>query len=89
MDNITKEYRIYRNNKERVKDALIPNHKNKTFYALNDVSITAHKGDIIGLVGINGSGKSTLSNIIGGSLSNTSGNIENMVKSALSQLMQA
>ncbi|ANZ34073.1 teichoic acids export ABC transporter ATP-binding subunit TagH [Staphylococcus carnosus] len=76
MENITKEYRIYRNNKERVKDALIPNHKNKTFYALNDVSMTAYKGDIIGLVGINGSGKSTLSNIIGGSLSNTSGEIE-------------
>ncbi|WP_412519426.1 teichoic acids export ABC transporter ATP-binding subunit TagH [Staphylococcus simulans] len=76
MDNITKEYRIYRNNKERIKDALIPNHKNKTFYALKDVSMTAYKGDIIGLVGINGSGKSTLSNIIGGSLSNTAGSIE-------------
>lgn len=35
-----------------------------------------HEGDVIGLVGINGSGKSTLSNMIGGSISPTSGNIE-------------
>ena len=73
---MTKEYRIYRNNKERIKDALIPKNKNNTFFALDDVSITTHEGDVIGLVGINGSGKSTLSNMIGGSISPTSGNIE-------------
>ena len=38
IDHVSKEYRIYRNNKERMKDALIPKHKNKTFYALNDLS---------------------------------------------------
>ena len=31
IKNVTKEYRIYRTNKERMKDALIPKHKNKTF----------------------------------------------------------
>ena len=76
INNVTKEYRIYRNNKERIKDALIPKNKNNTFFALDDVSITTHEGDVIGLVGINGSGKSTLSNMIGGSISPTSGNIE-------------
>lgn len=76
INNVTKEYRIYRNNKERIKDALIPKNKNNTFFALDDVSITAHEGDVVGLVGINGSGKSTLSNMIGGSISPTSGNIE-------------
>ncbi|MCU5746913.1 teichoic acids export ABC transporter ATP-binding subunit TagH [Staphylococcus sp. SQ8-PEA] len=75
IDHVTKEYRIYRNNKERMKDALIPKHKNKTFYALNDLSLTAYEGDVIGLVGINGSGKSTLSNMIGGSLMPTSGKV--------------
>ena len=40
------------------------------------MSITAYEGDVIGLVGINGSGKSTLSNMIGGSLSPSSGNID-------------
>lgn len=76
IDHVSKEYRIYRNNKERMKDALIPKHKNKTFYALNDLSLTAYEGDVIGLVGINGSGKSTLSNMIGGSLMPTHGKIK-------------
>lgn len=76
IENVTKEYRIYRNNKERLKDVLLPFHENKTFYALNDLSLTAYEGDVIGLVGINGSGKSTLSNMIGGSLSPTSGVIK-------------
>ncbi len=64
IKNVTKEYRIYRTNKERMKDGLIPKHKNKTFFALDDISLKAYEGDVIGLVGINGSGKSTLSNII-------------------------
>ena len=34
MDNITKEYRIYRNNKERIKDALIPNPVSYTHLTL-------------------------------------------------------
>lgn len=59
-----------------MKDALIPKHKNKTFFALDDISLKAYEGDVIGLVGINGSGKSTLSNIIGGSLSPTVGKVD-------------
>lgn len=88
IKNVTKEYRIYRNNKERIKDALIPKNKNNTFFALDDVSITAHEGDVIGLVGINGSGKSTLSNMIGGSISQLLEILNVMVKSASSQSMQ-
>lgn len=76
IENVTKEYRIYRNNKERLKDVLLPFHKNKTFYALDNLSLKAYEGDVIGLVGINGSGKSTLSNMIGGSLSPTDGSIK-------------
>ena len=88
INNVTKEYRIYRNNKERIKDALIPKNKNNTFFALDDVSITAHEGDVIGLVGINGSGKSTLSNMIGGSISLLLEILNVMVKSVSSQSMQ-
>ncbi|HHR5783649.1 teichoic acid export protein ATP-binding subunit, partial [Xanthomonas citri pv. citri] len=49
IKNVTKEYRIYRTNKERMKDALIPKHKNKTFFALDDISLKAYEGDVIGL----------------------------------------
>ncbi|MGK9045085.1 teichoic acids export ABC transporter ATP-binding subunit TagH [Mammaliicoccus vitulinus] len=76
INNLTKEYKIFRSNKERLKDVFIPKHKSKRFSALQDITFTAYEGDIIGLVGINGSGKSTLSNIIGGSLQPTSGEIE-------------
>jgi teichoic acid transport system ATP-binding protein len=31
IEHVSKEYRIYRNNKERIKDVLVPFHKNKTF----------------------------------------------------------
>ena len=43
--------------------------------ALNDVSITACSGKIMGLVGVNGAGKSTLMNILGGIYTNDSGKI--------------
>lgn len=43
IKNVTKEYRIYRNNKERLKDVLLPFHENKTFYALNDLSLKAYE----------------------------------------------
>ncbi len=76
INNLTKEYKIFRNNKERLKDVFLPKHQSQRFLALNDISFTAYEGDIIGLVGINGSGKSTLSNIIGGSLQPTDGIIE-------------
>ncbi|KAF2411435.1 teichoic acid export protein ATP-binding subunit, partial [Microbacterium sp. B35-04] len=33
IEHVTKEYRIYRTNKDRIKDALIPKNKNKTFFA--------------------------------------------------------
>jgi len=34
--------------------------------ALDDVSFSAHPGEILGLVGVNGAGKSTMMNILGG-----------------------
>lgn len=76
IKNLTKEYKVFRNNKERLKDLFIPNNKTKRFYALKDITLTANEGDIIGLVGINGSGKSTLSNIIGGSVPQSEGYIK-------------
>ena len=41
--------------------------------AVTDVTLIAHKGLVLGLVGENGSGKSTLSSMIAGVYSPTSG----------------
>ncbi|MBE6617572.1 MAG: ATP-binding cassette domain-containing protein [Ruminococcaceae bacterium] len=44
-------------------------------YALDDVSFTVNKGEIVGFLGPNGAGKSTAMNIITGYLSSTSGEV--------------
>lgn len=43
--------------------------------ALEDVSLTLHKGDFVTVIGSNGSGKSTLMNVISGSYATESGSI--------------
>ncbi|MCP4381935.1 MAG: sugar ABC transporter ATP-binding protein [Hyphomicrobiales bacterium] len=44
--------------------------------ALDDVSITVHAGEVLGLVGVNGAGKSTLMNVLGGIYLPDAGTIE-------------
>lgn len=51
-------------------------HRNlhfKSFLALKDVSVSIHKGEVFGIVGLNGSGKSTLLKVISGVLKPTRG----------------
>ncbi|MGP7818554.1 teichoic acids export ABC transporter ATP-binding subunit TagH [Niallia sp. 01092] len=76
VKNLTKRYKLYTSNKERLFDIFLPKSYGEPFYALRDVSFEADKGDTIGFVGINGSGKSTLSNIIAGIVPETSGTVE-------------
>lgn len=45
-------------------------------YALDDVSFSVEKGEVVGLLGPNGAGKSTAMNIMTGFLSSTSGTVE-------------
>ena len=48
----------------------------KSFFALQDVTLQIHKGEIFGIVGLNGSGKSTLLKIISGIMKPTTGSVE-------------
>ncbi|WP_240374913.1 teichoic acids export ABC transporter ATP-binding subunit TagH [Bacillus piscicola] len=73
---ITKKFKLYANQSERIKDLFLPRSYGEEFFALRDVSFEADKGDIVGLIGVNGSGKSTLSNIIAGIVPETSGEIQ-------------
>ncbi|MCB5239917.1 teichoic acids export ABC transporter ATP-binding subunit TagH [Niallia circulans] len=76
VKNLTKKYKLYANNSEKLKDIFLPKNYGESFYALRNVSFEAEHGDVIGFVGVNGSGKSTLSNIIAGIVPPTSGEVE-------------
>lgn len=45
------------------------------FWALKDITLSVHKGETLGIVGLNGSGKSTLLKIVAGVLCPTVGDI--------------
>lgn len=72
---ISKTYKMYKNQNEKLKDFLFAKSYGKEFFALRELTFKVEKGDIVGLVGINGSGKSTLAEILGGITSPTEGGI--------------
>ncbi|MFT8870770.1 MAG: teichoic acids export ABC transporter ATP-binding subunit TagH [Sporolactobacillus sp.] len=80
---VTKIYKMYTRNSEKLLDLISPRSHGKAFYALEDISFEAEQGDVIGIIGVNGSGKSTLSNIIAGVIPPTAGTITVHGESAL------
>ena len=87
LHQITKKYKLYKNNMERFLDLATPLSYGEPFYALHNVDFQAQKGDVIGFIGINGSGKSTLLNIIAGIIPETNGTME--VKGSISLIAVA
>jgi len=86
VNNLSKCYQIYDAPRDRLKQFIIPRvrrlagltHRQyfREFWALKDVSFEIKKGETVGIVGRNGSGKSTLLQILCGTLSPSSGNVE-------------
>lgn len=66
IKNVSKYYKLYKDPKDRLKEALSPFKKiyHQKFYATNNISLDIKKGEVIGIVGKNGSGKSTLLKLI-------------------------
>lgn len=59
---------------------------NKTFLAIDSVSFSVKKGEVLGVIGLNGSGKTTLLRLISGIYQPDSGSIK--INGKLSPLMQ-
>lgn len=89
VDHVKKAYKLYDNNKQRLKEALFPRSSKRyyrEFLALDDVSFNVAKGDIVGIIGTNGSGKSTILKIITGVLQATNGIVQ--VNGRISALLE-
>jgi len=84
--NVTKRYKLYKNEKERFKAVFFKGIKPKMKIAINDVSFRINKGESVALFGKNGAGKSTLLKMITGVLYPTEGEI--VVNGRVSALLE-
>lgn len=77
--NVTMQYRMSNDRVSNLKEYLIKRLKNNLefeyFTALDDVSFSVRKGEVLGLIGHNGAGKSTILKVISGIVRPTKGSI--------------
>ncbi|MBQ9252010.1 MAG: ABC transporter ATP-binding protein [Clostridia bacterium] len=70
VDHVSMNFRMNVNHTTSMKEWVIAKLKRKLqyqdFFALNDVSFSVQRGEIVGIIGTNGSGKSTLLKVISG-----------------------
>ena len=77
VKNVSKLYKLYDKNWDRVKDALGLSRapKYREHYALHNLDFDVKRGETVGFIGTNGAGKSTILKIITGVLSPTEGEV--------------
>lgn len=73
VKNITKIYKIYKNNIDRLKEIFFNRNYHKEFVSNKNISFDLYKGETLGIIGVNGAGKSTILKIIAGVINPTSG----------------
>ena len=76
VKNITKIYKIYKSNFDRLKEIFLKKTCHKEFIANKDVSFDLYEGETLGIIGVNGAGKSTILKMIAGVIVPTSGEIK-------------
>ena len=75
VKNITKVYKMYNSNFDRLKEVFSSKLYHKEFIANRDVSFDLYEGETLGIIGVNGAGKSTILKIIAGVITPTSGEV--------------
>lgn len=90
VDNVSMTFNMSKEKIDSLKEYFIKLVKHelmfKQFTALQDISFSVNKGEVVGLVGLNGSGKSTLLKIIAGVMKPTSGKVS--VKGSIAPLIE-
>lgn len=80
VDHVTMEFKREKDEATSIKELLIRTIRKQRSYemfkALDDVSFSIKKGEVVGIIGTNGSGKSTILKIISGVLKPTKGNVQ-------------
>jgi lipopolysaccharide transport system ATP-binding protein len=77
LKNVSKCYKRYARPVDRLKEMLLPGKSHaQEFWALRDINLEVPKGETMGIIGQNGSGKSTLLQIIAGTLTPSTGEVQ-------------
>ncbi|MBK3503235.1 ABC transporter ATP-binding protein [Campylobacter fetus] len=75
VKNLTKIFKIYKNDFQRLKEAFLKKKYHKELVANDNISFSLKEGESLGIIGLNGAGKSTLLKQIAGVLEPSSGEI--------------
>lgn len=75
VKNVTKIYKIYKSNYDRLKEIFFNKKYHKEFVSNKNISFELLEGETLGIVGVNGAGKSTILKIIAGVINPTKGEI--------------
>jgi len=75
VKNISKIYKIYKSNFDRLKEIFTKKAYHKEFIANQNISFDLFEGETLGIIGVNGAGKSTILKIIVGVIESTSGEV--------------
>jgi len=76
FENVTKSYKLYKNERARLLSALFKNVKVPVKKAVDSISFEIKRGEAVAILGKNGAGKSTILKIITGVCFPTSGVVE-------------
>lgn len=74
--NVSKSFRLYRKQSDKLLDMISLKKDRDQFFALNNINFEINNGEAVGIIGLNGSGKSTLSNLLAQVIPPSSGTID-------------
>lgn len=75
LRNVYKLFDMHAKKSDKLLSLFLSKKSGNTFLALRNIDFEVYEGETIGMVGLNGSGKSTLSNLIGGVIQPSQGEI--------------